>query len=129
MFTPADILSTNRRDFKVKTCVGGGKVFAPSSPSQTASAGRDTASKSGRPAEPADDPLPHVAREVKHEVADAVRLFARAPPDLLVREAHKAALDLRQVIAEQVAARLRDEGARDLFAHSPSSGRRLCLAL
>src|SRR5947209_20427415 len=50
MFTPVDILSTNRRDFKVKTCVGGGKVFVPPSPSQTASAGRDTASKSGRPA-------------------------------------------------------------------------------
>src|SRR5205085_5601452 len=83
----------------------------------------------GGAAQPADDPLPRVAFEVKQEVADAVRLLARAPPDLLVVQALEAALDLGQVLAEQVKPRLREEGARDLAAHSESSGRRLCLAL
>ena len=53
------------------------------------------------PADSADDPLARVAAEVQDQVADAVRFFIRTPPDLLVRQLLKTALDLRQIVTQQ----------------------------
>ena len=46
------------------------------------------------------NPLPRIAAKMKHQIADAVRLVVRPPPDLIVVEALKAPFDLRQEVID-----------------------------
>src|SRR5256885_10495215 len=59
-----------------------------------------------RAADAAHNPLPRVARQMTQQIADAVRLFARAPPSLLVSQTLQTAFDLRQVVSQKQRARL-----------------------
>src|SRR5258705_9768411 len=61
----------------------------------------------------ADDPLPHVAGQVKNQVSDAVRLRIGAPPELLVGQPFHRLLDSREVAVGEQTPGLREEGLLD----------------
>jgi len=60
-------------------------------------------------ADAANDPLARVSAEVQDQIADTVWLFISSPPDLRVSQLFQAALNLRQIIAQQKLRRMSDK--------------------
>lgn len=58
-----------------------------------------------RAANTRNNPLPRVSTQVQHEVADAVRLLVRSPPDLFVTQTLETAFDFRQILLDEKLAR------------------------
>src|SRR6185503_1706940 len=60
-------------------------------------------------ADSANDPLPHIPGEMHEQVADAVRLIVRAPPQRVRRQGLHRRAELRAVLGAEVVARAIDE--------------------
>src|SRR5882724_1031234 len=57
----------------------------------------------------AHNPLARIAAQMQHQIPNAVRLFIRPPPDLLIGQPLETLFDLRQKVFDEMMARSRNE--------------------
>lgn len=65
-----------------------------------------------RAAEPGHDPLAYVSAQMKHEVAQAIGIRVRPPPDFFVRQLGDAFLDAREILLQEGVLRLQKQCLR-----------------